>query len=222
MGVCGGVGVHTGTLGLNWTLWPPVFFDWWGGPIGLTCCRSWMGKRGRFGGRSLGLTFFFTYLDNNWSKSGLDFTNRPAALNVLVFHLPIFGHRGLKVCGRRGSLALSDRPLEHFRPSGNVTDHLHLGTGPSVMRSMGSRAYPFVCAWPPGPEFVMVTFSVSPPSGVFSATTFLQEILLFPSASRELPMMTSLSLPLSAVLGWIRTLLPLKSTIFIGKGSVSS
>jgi hypothetical protein len=41
----------------------------------------------------------------------------------------------------------------------------------------------------------MVTFSVSPPSGVFSATTFLQEILLFPSASRELPMMTSLSLP---------------------------
>jgi hypothetical protein len=27
-------------------------------------------------------------------------TNRPAALNVLVFHVPIFGHRGLKVHGR--------------------------------------------------------------------------------------------------------------------------
>jgi hypothetical protein len=68
----------------------------------------------------------------------------------------------------------------------------------------------------------MVTFSVSPPSGVFSATTFLQAILLFPSASRVLPIMTSLSLPLSAVLGRIRTFLPLKSIIFIGKGSVSS
>jgi hypothetical protein len=68
----------------------------------------------------------------------------------------------------------------------------------------------------------MVTFSVSPPSGVFSATTFLKEILLFQSASRALSMMTSLFLPLSAVLGRIRTLLPLKSIIFIGKGSVPS
>jgi hypothetical protein len=54
-------------------------------------------------------------------------------------------------------------------------------------------------------EFVMVTFSVSSPSGVFSAITFLQEILLFPLASRVLPMMTSLYLPLSAVLGRIMT-----------------
>jgi hypothetical protein len=68
----------------------------------------------------------------------------------------------------------------------------------------------------------MVTFSVSPPSRVFSATTFLQDILLFPSAFRALPMMTSLSLPLSAVLGQIRTLLPLKPIILIEKGSVSS
>jgi hypothetical protein len=75
---------------------------------------------------------------------------------------------------------------------------------------------------PPVLEIVMVTFSVSPPSGVFSATTFLQEILLFPSASHALPMMTSLSLPLTTVLGRIRTLLPLKSIIFTGKGSVSS
>jgi hypothetical protein len=73
------------------------------------------------------------------------------------------------------------------------------------MRSMGSRACPLVCACPPVPEFVMVTFSVSPPSGVLSASTFLQEILLFPSTSRALPMMTSLSLPLSAVLGRIKT-----------------
>jgi hypothetical protein len=141
---------------------------------------------------------------------------------MLVFHVPISGRRGLKVRGRRGSSALSDRPLELSGPSGEVTDRPCLGTGPSVMRSMGSRAYPLVCACPPVPEFVMVTFSVSPPSGVFSATTFLQEILLFPSASRELPMMTSLSLPLSAVLDRIRTLLPLKSIIFIGKGFVSS
>jgi hypothetical protein len=109
---------------------------------------------------------------------------------MLVFHVPISGRRGLKVCGRRGSSALPDRP--------------RLGTGVSAMRSMGSRACPLVCACPPVPEVVMVTFNVSPPSGVFSATTFLQEILLFPSASRALPMMTSLSLPLSTVLGRIR------------------
>jgi hypothetical protein len=43
----------------------------------------------------------------------------------------------------------------------------------------------------------MVTFRVSPPLGVFSATTFLQEILLFLSASRVLPMM--ISLPFSLI-----------------------
>jgi hypothetical protein len=59
-----------------------------------------MGERGRFAGRSLGPAFFFTYLDNNWSKVGPDLTNRPAALNVFVFHVPISGHRGLKVHGR--------------------------------------------------------------------------------------------------------------------------
>jgi hypothetical protein len=126
------------------------------------------------------------------------------ALSVLVFHVPISGHCGLKVRGRRRSSALPDRPLERSGPSGDVTDRPRLGTGLSVMRSMGSRACPLVCACPPVPEVVIVTFSVSPPSGVFSATTFLQEILLFPSASRALSMMTSLSLPLSAVLGQIR------------------
>jgi hypothetical protein len=107
-------------------------------------------------------------------------------------------------------------------PSSDVTDRPRLGTGPSAMRSMGSCACPLVCTCPLVPEFVMVTFSVSPPLGVFSATTFLQAILLFPPASRALPMMTSLSLPLSAVLGRIRTFFPLKSIIFIGKGFVSS
>jgi hypothetical protein len=120
---------------------------------------------------------------------------------MLVFHVPIYGRRGLKVHGRRGSLSLPDRPLECSGPSGDVTDRPRLGTGLSAMRSIGSRACPLVCACPPVPAVVMVTFSVSPPSGVFSAITFLQEILLFPSASRALPMMTSLSLPLSAVLG---------------------
>jgi hypothetical protein len=70
--------------------------------------------------------------------------------------------------------------------------------------SMGSRTCPLVCACPLVPTVVMVTLSVSPPSGVFLATTFLQEILLFPSTSHALPMMTSLSLPLSAVLGRVR------------------
>jgi hypothetical protein len=120
---------------------------------------------------------------------------------VLVFHVPISDRRGLKVRGRRGSSSLPDRPLERSEPSGDVTNRPRLGTGLSAMRSMGSRACPLVYACPPVPEVVMVTFSVSPPSGVFSATTFLQEILLFPSASRALPMMTSLSLPLSVVLG---------------------
>jgi hypothetical protein len=98
---------------------------------------------------------------------------------MLVFHVPISGRRGLKVRGRRGSSALPDRPLERSGLSDDVTDRPRLGTGPSAMRSMGSRACPLVCAYPPVPEFVIVTFSVSPPSGVFSATTFLQEILLF-------------------------------------------
>jgi hypothetical protein len=62
-----------------------------------------MGERGRFACRSLGAAFFFTYLDNNCSKVGLDLTNRPATLNVLVFHVPISGRHGLKVRGRCGS-----------------------------------------------------------------------------------------------------------------------
>jgi hypothetical protein len=68
----------------------------------------------------------------------------------------------------------------------------------------------------------MVTLRVSPLSGVFSVTTFLQETLLFSSASRALLMMISLPFSLSAMLGRIRTFLPSKSITFIGKGSVST
>jgi hypothetical protein len=68
---------------------------------------------------------------------------------VLVFHVPISGRRGLKVRGRRGSLALPDLPLERSGPSGDATDRPRLDTGPSAMRSMGSRAYRLVCACPP-------------------------------------------------------------------------
>jgi hypothetical protein len=60
-----GGGVHADMLCLNCTVWPSVFSDWWGGPIGLNCCRSWVGERGRFVGWSLRPTFIFTYLDNN-------------------------------------------------------------------------------------------------------------------------------------------------------------
>jgi hypothetical protein len=167
-----------------------------------------MGERGCFAGRSLGPAFFFTYLDNNWSKVGLHLTSRPSVLNVFVFHEPISGCRGLKVHGRCGSWVLSDRP--------------RLDVGPSVMCSMGSRACSLVCAWPPVPEVVMVTFRVFPPSGVFSGTTFMQEILLFPSASCVLPVIISLLLPLSVVPGRIRTLLHSKSITFSGKGYVST
>jgi hypothetical protein len=71
-------------------------------------------------------------------------------------------------------------------------------------------------------EAVMVIFNVSPPSEVFSVTTFLQETLVFSSASRGLPMMISLPLPLSATLDRTRTFLPSKLIIFIGKSSVST
>jgi hypothetical protein len=81
-----------------------------------------MGERGRFAGRSLGPAFFFTYLDNNWLKVGPDLTNRPTACTVLVFHVPISGHRGLKVCGRRGSWAFPNYPLEWSGLSGGVPD----------------------------------------------------------------------------------------------------
>jgi hypothetical protein len=62
-----------------------------------------VGKRVRIAGRSLGLAFFFTYLDINWSKVGPDLTSRPTAFTMLVFHVPISGRHGLKVRGRRGS-----------------------------------------------------------------------------------------------------------------------
>jgi hypothetical protein len=88
------------------------------------------------------------------------------------------------------------------------------------MRRICSRVRPPVCDCPLA--FVMVTFKVSPPLGVFSATTFLQEILLFSSAFHVLPMKTSLPSPLSVASVRIRTFLPSKSITFIGKASVSS
>jgi hypothetical protein len=93
-----------------------------------------VGERGRFAGRSLGSAFFFTYLENNWSKAGPDLTSRPAAFTVLVFHVPISGRRGLKVRGRRGSGALLDRPLELSGLSGGVPDRPCLCVGPSALR----------------------------------------------------------------------------------------
>jgi hypothetical protein len=105
---------------------------------------------------------------------------------------------------------LPDCPLECPRPFGDVSDHPCLGVRPSAMRRTGFRVRPPVCACPPTLEFVMVTFRVSPPSEVFSATTFLQELLLFSSAFRVSSMKTSLPSPLSVALGRIRTFFALK------------
>jgi hypothetical protein len=68
-------------------------------------------ERGRFVGWSLRPAFFFTYLDNNWSKVCPDLTSRPTVFTTLVFYVPISGRYGLKVRGRRGFWALPDRPL---------------------------------------------------------------------------------------------------------------
>jgi hypothetical protein len=68
----------------------------------------------------------------------------------------------------------------------------------------------------------MVIFSVSPPCRVFSTITFLLETFTFSSASHVLSMMTSLPLPLLAMLDRTRTFLLSKLTIFIGKGSMST
>jgi hypothetical protein len=107
-----------------------------------------VGERGRFAGRSLGPTFFFTYLDNNWLKVGPNLTNRPAAFTMLVFHVPISGRRGLKIRGRRGSWALPNRPLEWSGVSGGVPDHPRLCVGPSAMRKIGAHAWSLACACP--------------------------------------------------------------------------
>jgi hypothetical protein len=136
----GGGGVHASILGLNWTLWPPVLSDSSGGPIGLTCCRSWVGERGHFGGRSLGSAFFFTDFDYNWSKVGPDFTSRPTTFNVLFFHVPISGRRGLKVCGCRGSWALPYLLLESSELSDDVPDRPRLCAEPPAMRRTGTHA----------------------------------------------------------------------------------
>ena len=63
---------------------------------------------------------------------------------------------------------------------------------------------------PPALDAVMVIFNVCPPSGVFSTTTFLHEILVFSSVSRGSSMMITLPLPLLAALGRTRTFLSSK------------
>jgi hypothetical protein len=107
---------------------------------------------------------------------------------MLVFHVPISGRRGLKVRGRHGSWALLDRPLEWSELSDGVPDRQRLCVGLSAMRKIGARAWFLACACPPALEVVMITFKVSPPLGVFFATTFLQEIYYFhrPFAHRRL------------------------------------
>jgi hypothetical protein len=177
-----------------------------------------VGERGHFADRSLGPAFFFTYLDNNWSKVRPDLTSRPAAFTVLVFHVPISGHRSLKVCGRRGSWALPGRPLEWSGLSGGVPNRLRLCVRLSAMHKIGARAWFLTCACPPsiggGDGNIQSLSSIR--------SLFLQEILLFSSAFRTSPMITSLPLPLSTMPGQIRTLFPSKSIKFNGKGSVST
>jgi hypothetical protein len=114
-------------------------------------------------------------------------------------------------------LGLLDRPLELSGLSDDVSNRLRLCVGPSAVRRTGTRAWLPACACPPALEVVMVTFRVSPPSGVLPATTFLQEFLLFSSAFRSSPMMTSLSLPLSVMLGRSKTFLPSKSIYLLGR-----
>jgi hypothetical protein len=56
---------------------------------------------------------------------------------LLVFHVPIFSRRGLKVRGRRGFWALPDCPLKWSGLSGGVPDRLRLCVRLSVMRKIG-------------------------------------------------------------------------------------
>jgi hypothetical protein len=68
-------------------------------------------------------------------------------------------------------------------------------------QNRGPRLFAFP-RLPPALEAVMVIFSVSPPCGIFFATTFMHETFTFSWASHVLQMMTSLPLPLSVVLGY--------------------
>jgi hypothetical protein len=219
------IGVEA-SMQICWVVTGPYDFSFF--PIGEVVqsvlpviALEWVSKVALLAGH-LDWPSFFTYLDNNWPNVGPDLTSRPTAFTVLVFHVPISGRRGLKARGRRGSWALSDRPLELFGLSGGVPNRSRMCVRPSAMRKIGAHAWFLARACPPTLKVVMVTFKVSPPSGVFSATTFLQEILLFSSAFHGSPMITYLPLPLSAMLGRIRTFLPSKSITFIGKGSVST
>jgi hypothetical protein len=77
-------------------------------------------------GRSLGPAFFFTYLGNNSSKVRSTLISRPNSLNVFLFHVPISGHQGLKVCSRRCSWALPNCLPDPLKLSSSVqTVHVY-------------------------------------------------------------------------------------------------
>jgi hypothetical protein len=56
-------------------------------------------------------------------------TNRPNALDVLVFHVAIYGHRGLKIRGHSCSWVLLARSPDPSKPSNGVL-------GPAVSQTV--------------------------------------------------------------------------------------
>jgi hypothetical protein len=129
----------------------------------------------------------------------------------------IFSRRGLKVRGRRYSWVLLNHPLDLSGLSGGVPDHSHMRARLFAVRRIG--CYSWLPASVGGCDG---DFQCLPLSGVFSATTVLQEILVISSASQGSLMMISLSFPLSATLGRTRTFLLSKLINFIRKGYVST
>jgi hypothetical protein len=112
---------------------------------------------------------------------------------------------------------LPDCPLDSSGPSEVVLDRPHLGVGPSTMCSMGSCARLLIYACPPSAGGCDGHLKSLSSIRILLGHHFPEEILLFPLASRASPMFIYLPLPLSVVLGQIRTLLPLKSITFTGK-----
>jgi hypothetical protein len=117
---------------------------------------------------------------------------------VLVFHVPISGHLGLKVHGHRGSWVSSDRPLEWSGLSGGVPDRPHLCVRLSTMSKIGACAWFLACACP----------SVGGGDGNFQSLPSIRSLFChhFPardfiisSAFHASLMITSLPLPLSSM-----------------------
>jgi hypothetical protein len=136
-------------------------------------------------------------------------TRRHDHLDVLVFHVPI--------SSRRNSWVLLNHPLDLSELSGGVPNHSRMRARLFVVRRIGR--YSWLPASVGGCDG---DFQCIPLSGVFSATTILQEILVISSASQGSLMMISLSLPLSTTLGQTRTFLLSKLIKFIRKGYVST